>query len=1156
MFMGTPENYKLFEIVGALKSWIPKRGQPANMPRDFWMPDQSCRVCYDCDSPFTVFNRRHHCRLCGRVFCAKCASNSIPVPSELTNIGPEDGERIRVCNYCFKQQKQGIAMVDNATSMTSPGISPSPSTTSLVSSQSSCTCNSGSSVDSTVYSTGSYLHVPYGSSQSSSPSAQTSQVTVKQDQLLSSENPYSEKYGSSNRNNDEDYDYSAYRVHSNPSQFCTADVYYDDVSCNEETLVCRHSEENVGMNCLSSEMLPESIERKHLGSTEKVEDIVDANNNSMEDEDPSIDSVNSTESEPVDFENNGLLWLPPEPEDEEDEREALLDDDDDNGGEGGSAGEWGYLSPSRRFADGEYRNREKSSDEHKRVIKNIVDGHFKALIGQLLKAENLSIGDEDDKESWLEIITALSWEAATFLKPDMSQSEGMDPGAYVKVKCIPCGHFTESVVVKGVVCKKNVAHRRMTSKIDKPRLLILGGALEYQRVTNHLSSFDTLLQQEKDHLMMAVAKIDAHHPNILLVEKTVSRFAQECLLAKDISLVLNVKRPLLQRIARCTGANIVPSVDNLATQKLGYCDSFRVEKFVEEYGKTGHDGRKLMKTLMFFEGCPKPLGCTILLKGANVDELKKVKHVVQYGVFAAYHLALETSFLADEGASLPDLPLKSPIKVSLPDKPPSINSSITLFPGFTLPVDKSPQGSHTASMSSQSVAASSSNIASDCDQESYLSKGSCPKLNAGSRLDNLTLTDSTTSLGYPRFDFHDQGYEGKNKGVNKNVPETSSVHNTEVVGHEDLTSNCPSNLESLGQLGGFPHFVGTLQHANMCTSELVPPETDNNHIEELEPLKEEFTHLPSDPQSILVSLSTRCVWKQSVCERARLFRIKYYGSFDLPLGRFLRDHLFDQNYRCHSCEMPSEAHVHCYTHQQGSLTISVKKLPNVVLPGEREGKIWMWHRCMQCPRINGFPPATRRVVMSDAARGLSFGKFLELSFSNHAAASRVAGCGHSLHKDCLRFYGFGKMVACFRYAPINVHSVFLPPQKLEFNHDNQEWIHKEVNEVCSRAENLFVEVFKALHKISEQISVKDGAKAQDSGHQIAKLERILEKEKKEFEVFSTKRLLAPFSFFTDCGLLSAFPGNNNVAGNLILLTFVMVLNSSGYLLKDITYTIF
>lgn len=44
--------------------------------------------------------------------------------------------------------------------------------------------------------------------------------------------------------------------------------------------------------------------------------------------------------------------------------------------------------------------------------------------------------------------------------------------------------------------------------------------------------------------------------------------------------------------------------------------------------------------------------------------------------------------------------------------------------------------------------------------------------------------------------------------------------------------------------------------------------------------------------------------------------------------------------------------------------------------------------------------------MSDAAWGLSFGKFLELSFSNHAAASRAAACGHSLHRDCLRFYGY------------------------------------------------------------------------------------------------------------------------------------------------------
>jgi 1-phosphatidylinositol-3-phosphate 5-kinase len=47
-------------------------------------------------------------------------------------------------------------------------------------------------------------------------------------------------------------------------------------------------------------------------------------------------------------------------------------------------------------------------------------------------------------------------------------------------------------------------------------------------------------------------------------------------------------------------------------------------------------------------------------------------------------------------------------------------------------------------------------------------------------------------------------------------------------------------------------------------------------------------------QSILVSLSSTCIPKGLVCERSHLFRIKFYGSFDKPLGRYLRDDLFDE----------------------------------------------------------------------------------------------------------------------------------------------------------------------------------------------------------------------------------------------------------------------
>ena len=118
--------------------------------------------------------------------------------------------------------------------------------------------------------------------------------------------------------------------------------------------------------------------------------------------------------------------------------------------------------------------------------------------------------------------------------------------------------------------------------------------------------------QENDHLKMIIKKIEALHPNVLLVEKSVSSYAQEYLLAKEISLVLNVKRPLLERIARCTGALVCPSIDNLSTTRLGHCELFRLEKVFEEHEMANQFNKKPSKTLMFFEGCPRRLGCTVM----------------------------------------------------------------------------------------------------------------------------------------------------------------------------------------------------------------------------------------------------------------------------------------------------------------------------------------------------------------------------------------------------------------------------------------------------------------------------------------------------------------------------------------------------------------
>ena len=50
--------------------------------------------------------------------------------------------------------------------------------------------------------------------------------------------------------------------------------------------------------------------------------------------------------------------------------------------------------------------------------------------------------------------------------------------------------------------------------------------------------------------------------DVLLVEKSVARDAQDALLDRNISLALNVKRSTLDHLARCTGAQVCNLLQN------------------------------------------------------------------------------------------------------------------------------------------------------------------------------------------------------------------------------------------------------------------------------------------------------------------------------------------------------------------------------------------------------------------------------------------------------------------------------------------------------------------------------------------------------------------------------------------------------------------
>ncbi|XP_064017380.1 lateral signaling target protein 2 homolog [Pogoniulus pusillus] len=60
-----------------------------------WVPDSTCSQCSACHSPFNLLRRRHHCRSCGKIFCARCSPHAVALP-HYGQLKP-----VRVCTHCY-----------------------------------------------------------------------------------------------------------------------------------------------------------------------------------------------------------------------------------------------------------------------------------------------------------------------------------------------------------------------------------------------------------------------------------------------------------------------------------------------------------------------------------------------------------------------------------------------------------------------------------------------------------------------------------------------------------------------------------------------------------------------------------------------------------------------------------------------------------------------------------------------------------------------------------------------------------------------------------------------------------------------------------------------------------------------------------------------
>ncbi|XP_023366185.1 1-phosphatidylinositol 3-phosphate 5-kinase isoform X5 [Otolemur garnettii] len=697
----------LSTVLKRLKEIMEGKSQDSDL-KQYWMPDSQCKECYDCSEKFTTFRRRHHCRLCGQIFCSRCCNQEIP-----GKFMGYTGD-LRACTYCRKIALSYAHSTDsNSIGEDLNALSDSTCSVSVLDPSEPRTPVGSRKASRNIFLEDDLAWQSLIHPDSSNTALSTRLVSVQEDAGKSPARNRSASITNLSLDRSGSPMVPSYETSVSPQANRTyvrtettedeRKILLDSVQLKDLwKKICHHSS---GMefqdhrywlrthpNCIvGKELVNWLIRNGHIATRAQAIaigqamvdgrwlDCVSHHDQLFRDEyalyrplqstefsetpSPDSDSVNSVEghSEPSWFKDIKF---------DDSDTEQIAEEGDDNlakyliSDTGGQ-----QLSISDAFIKESLFNRrvEEKSKElpftplgwhhnnlellreengEKQAMERLLSAnhnHMMALLQQLLHNDSLS-------PSWRDIIVSLVCQVVQTVRPDVkNQDDDMDIRQFVHIKKIPGGKKFDSVVVNGFVCTKNIAHKKMNSCIKNPKILLLKCSIEYlYREETKFTCIDPIVLQEREFLKNYVQRIVDVRPTLVLVEKTVSRIAQDMLLEHGITLVINVKSQVLERISRMTQGDLVMSMDQLLTKPhLGTCHKFYLQLFQLPNEQT--------KTLMFFEGCSQHLGCTIKLRGGSDYELARVKEILIFMICVAYHSQLEISFLMDEFAMPPTL---------------------------------------------------------------------------------------------------------------------------------------------------------------------------------------------------------------------------------------------------------------------------------------------------------------------------------------------------------------------------------------------------------------------------------------------------------------------------------------------------------------------
>lgn len=674
--------------------------------------------------------------------------------------------------------------------------------------------------------------------------------------------------------------------------------------------------------------------------------------------------------------------------------------------------------------------------------------HVRKLLRQLLNDTGVP-----HVESWETALLPILLKAADEVNPDVQRGDDMDIRHYIKLKRILGGRPGDTSYVSGLVFTKNVALKSMPRSIPHPNVLIITFPLEYARHQQHFMSLEPVIRQEREFLENLVSRITALRPNLLLVEKNVSGLALELLEEANITTAYNVKSSVLEAVSRCTQTKIITSMDKLVTTPINsQCSSFDVKTYV-------YNGRK--KTYMYVSGCPKELGCTIVLRGGDSVVLTNVKRITEFMIYVVYNLKLETCLMRDEFAQIPTSPEPNDADVSK-------SGNASLITGTS---DLSSNSQHCPNDKSNNSSAVDTKVAVPGEVTEVPDDVPMPTYYENMVKDHETKILSTS----PFVKFEPPYLLMRAREMERKLAYLKRLRN------QDLDSDKPADEKSKSQK--FMLITPDMVHESSYGAppkvrEVLRAAHDAEYdraLHHYQTQKRQWEAYVSggpnlfDPyahQNIAVLFSQVCTTTSIPCAGPDLFVLDYYNEHegdsiyepDCTVGQYVEDLCHSANAICtvNGCEKRMFEHHRQYVHGEAQLSIFTQPHPSK-LRGLQD-TILMWSCCKICGN------ETQVVPMSDSTWKYSFGKYLELSFWSKNLRARAGVCPHDLQRDHIRYFGFKDVALRIRYDPVNLLEIFVPRTQVTWKVDKDLKLRNEVYIRTEQRLNRFMTSVKARLK--------------------------------------------------------------------------------------------